>query len=203
MLCLRETVGSNASFHCKDGRGYSSDIGKAEIYTLEEAQRDWERGREIDLPVSADCVDALSEWHVDCQLIPSESDFTSKSGYVAFVKGRWDGNDVYWLTRTAPKTNFDLAVKFDEPDHSIEREVVWVPFDLANSVKRKTFKISLLDKRKMIQAAGLRKPEWLKKYERRRDSGKTRMNCPCCGRINWQFNPYDFESCSNVSCKNN
>ncbi|CAH3589556.1 DUF551 domain-containing protein [Klebsiella pneumoniae] len=38
MLCTRETVGSNASFHCHNGNGYSSNIDRAHVYTQEEAQ---------------------------------------------------------------------------------------------------------------------------------------------------------------------
>ena len=37
MLCTRETVGSNASFHCHNGNGYSSNIDRAHVYTQEEA----------------------------------------------------------------------------------------------------------------------------------------------------------------------
>ena len=98
MLCTRETVGSNASFHCQNGNGYSSNIERAHEYTLEEAQRGWELGREIDQPVCADSVDALAQWRVDCQYIPSES--VTEAGcdaYVAYQKGSWNGNDVYWL----------------------------------------------------------------------------------------------------------
>lgn len=47
MLCTRETVGSNASFHCHNGNGYSSNIDRAHVYTLEEAQRSWELGRRL------------------------------------------------------------------------------------------------------------------------------------------------------------
>lgn len=34
MMCLRETVGNNASFHCHNGNGYSSNIDRAHVYTL-------------------------------------------------------------------------------------------------------------------------------------------------------------------------
>lgn len=60
MLCTRETVGSNASFHCHNGNGYSSNIDRAHVYTQEEAQRCWDYGREIDQPICADGGDALS-----------------------------------------------------------------------------------------------------------------------------------------------
>ncbi len=46
MLCTRETVGSNASFHCHNGNGYSSNIDRAHVYTQEEAQRCWDYGRD-------------------------------------------------------------------------------------------------------------------------------------------------------------
>lgn len=42
MLCLRDTVGSNASFHCYQGAGYNTNIDKAHVYTLGEAQNDWQ-----------------------------------------------------------------------------------------------------------------------------------------------------------------
>ena len=61
MMCSRETVGNNASFHCHNGNGYSSDIDRAHVYTLEEAQKAWNCGRDIDQPVCADSVDATRE----------------------------------------------------------------------------------------------------------------------------------------------
>lgn len=48
MMCLRETVGNNASFHCHNGNGYSSNIDRAHVYTLEEAPKSlelWSRYR--------------------------------------------------------------------------------------------------------------------------------------------------------------
>ena len=88
MMCLRETVGNNASFHCHNGNGYSSDIDRAHVYTLEEAQKAWNCGRDIDQPVCADSVDAIAVWHVDCQYIPTESLIESDcTAYVAYKKG--------------------------------------------------------------------------------------------------------------------
>lgn len=87
MLCTRETVGSNASFHCHNGNGYSSNIDRAHVYTREEAQRSWELGREIDQPVCADSVDSMAVWHVDCQYIPTESVIEPGcESYVAYKK---------------------------------------------------------------------------------------------------------------------
>lgn len=202
LACLRETVGTNMSFWCKDGKGYSSSIDKAHVYTLEEAQAAWNSGRSIDLPVDADAVDALAVYHVDHQLVPGvtivEADCDK---YVGFVKGRWDGNDLYWLVDVGqPTTDFTKAatVSQSQPDSA---EIVWLPFHVADAAKRRTFNIDHLNRRTMIQGAGLRIPAWLKRQNRRKPSGKTRWNCPHCGRISWQYNPYDFDGCLNILCE--
>lgn len=201
LACLRDTVGSNVAFHCVNGHGYSTNISKAHVYSKEEAQQAWDRGREFDLPLCAAMVDALSVNHVDCQYIPSESEIDDqRSEYVAFVKSRWDGNDVYWLRHAGlPTTNFDLAEIFDAPGD--QDGLVWVPFNVADKAKRKTFDVSKINRRRMIQSAGLITPDHIKRHRRKRNnSGKTRWNCDGCGRINWQYNPYDFDGCSNSDC---
>jgi hypothetical protein len=204
MMCLRDTVGTNASFHCYKGSGYSSNIDLAHVYTQEEAQRSWDLGRDIDQPVCADSVDALAVWHVDHQRIPSESVIEpSCNAYVAYKKGDWNGNDVYWLQGGGlPTDDFSRAFIFVSAN-TAEPGIVWLPFAMADAVKRRTFNISALNCRTMVQAAGLRMPDWLKKQNRRQKTrtGKVRWNCPYCGKISWQFNPYDFEGCRNFSCE--
>lgn len=202
MICTRDTVGSNASFHCKDGKGYATDIDKAHVYTLEEAQRAWEHGRCIDQPVCTESVLSLAEYHVDCQYIPNETVIESKCNYyVGYVKGDWDGNDVYWLNnRGYPSTNFSIAKRFTTPDLTMDN-IVWLPFDIADAQKRRTFRLANFSARSMVQSKGLRVPEWLKKQRRRKgSSGKTRWNCPCCGKISWQHNPYDYDGCLDSAC---
>ncbi|MBZ3802444.1 hypothetical protein K9O81_18920 [Leclercia adecarboxylata] len=78
------------------------------------------------------------------------------------------------------------------------------PFGQSGDAKKRlTFSIQHINRHTMIQGAGLRVPDWLKKMRRRQKarSGKTRWNCPCCGKTSWQFNPYDFEGCRNFSCE--
>ncbi|BFI54685.1 hypothetical protein [Yersinia pseudotuberculosis] len=201
MACLRDTVGSNMAFHCYQGCGYATDISKAHIYTLEEAQKSWDLGRDIDLPVSADAIDAAAVWHVDHQLIPGKNTIeTDCAGYVAFIKDKWNGNDVYWLSDLMPTDDFSKAKTFPEPDIT-ESSLVWLPFVTADAVKRRTFNIDQLNRRTMIQAAGLRVPDWLKRQNRREASGKTRWNCPHCGKISWQYNPHDFVGCADWTCE--
>lgn len=200
LACLRDNVGSNVAFHNKDGRGYSTDVAKAHVYTREEAQAAWNRGREFDLPVCADRADAAAQWRVDCQVIPAVSPLP-KNGqrYVGYKKGRWDGNDVFWHKKSGvPTTDFSEATVFS--DLSVDPDLVWVPLDVADKAKRRVLSIERLDRRKMVQAAGLVTPEHIKRYKRRKDSGKARFNCPGCGQIVWQYNPHDFQGCNNINC---
>lgn len=202
LACLRETVGTNMSFWCHDGHGYSTNIDKANTYTLEEAQSAWNRGRSIDLPVDADVVDAHAVYHVDHQHVPGKTIMeTGCNQYVGFVKGQWDGNDLYFLSDVGTSTtDFRKAASFSQPKPYPE-EIIWLPFHIADAAKRRTFNIHLLNRRTMIQGAGLRMPDWLKKEKRRKPSGKTRWNCPHCGRISWQDHPYHFDGCLNMFCE--
>ena len=196
-------LGSNMVFHRHEGRGYSSDLDQAHVYTLEEAQKEWDYGDEA--PVSADHIDSMAVWKVDHQYIPNENQpfIDIHNTYVAFRKGMWDGNDVYWLNtdKCNISTDFDSASVFGYPiAKKLDSSFVVIPFSLADKAKRRTFDFIKLNKRTMIQGAGLRMPEIVKKQRRRVNNSMTRFNCPSCGRISWQDNPYDFMGCRNVRC---
>lgn len=154
------------------------------------------------MPLCADRVDALTTWRVDFQYIPSESQRTDGCNrYVAYQKQRWNGNDVYWLQdKGLPTTNFQMAAIYQAPGK--DDDLIWLPFDIAEAQKRRTVSYDHVDRRNMVQAAGLLTPAHIKRYRNRKaSSGKTRWNCPCCGQIGWQHNPYDFEGCKNIDCE--
>lgn len=199
LACFRDNVGSNVSFQCKEFKGYHTNVDKAHVCTLEEAQHHFNHAREYDLPISADHVDELVVWKVDHQNLPTKSDLTPSDEYVVFMKGRWDGNDVYWSNLSGRySTDFSQALKIGRTAAECinHNEFVVVPFDLANHHKRKTFDFRKLNNRTMVQGAGLKMPEHLKKAKRKKENSKTRFNCPECGKINWQHNPHDFEGCN-------
>ena len=201
LACLRDNVGSNVSFHAKAGRGYTSDLDKAEIYTQAGAQAAWNRGRSFDQPLCANQVDKLAIWKVDCQYIPCESEMPEGvHRFVGFMKGRWDGNDVYWLQEDGrPTINFQQASVFSKPiDNDNE---VWMPFITAEKAKRRTFNSYMINRNTLVQGAGLVTPGHIKRYRRRKESDKTRFNCHGCGQIVWQENPHDFNGCKNKSCE--
>ena len=196
--CFRDNVGENVSFHCHNGKGYSTDISKAHVCSLQEAQYAFDMAREFEIPVSADHVDELSVWKVDCQYLREVSHHSESGRYVAYKNRKWDGNDVYWVDGIGSSLDFSKAKIFDKIE---EREgFAFITFEDADKVKRRTFSMNLLDKRKMVQGAGLKMPERLKKELRRKANPMERFNCPECGRINWQQHTYFFEGCSNYEC---
>lgn len=201
LACFRDNVGSNVSFERKEFKGYHTDIDQAHECTLEEAQWEFNHAQEHNLPLSADHVDALAVWKVDHQYIPNKSQpFTdTHNTYVAFEKGIWDGNDVYWLISENQNisTDFEQAyVMGADKAKKLSSRFVVIPFDLADKAKRRTFDFKKVDKRTMVQGAGLITPEHIKKINRRNPNPMTRFHCPECGKINWQHNPYDFDGCN-------
>ena len=177
LACFRDNVGSSVGWHCIDGRGYSTNIDKAHVYSLEEAQEELNQAREIDLPISADHVDALAVWKVDHQYIPNETQVIDGiCQYVAFERGgregRYDGNDVYWLNKLtfSTFTDFSKASVFTRREIDIflqhQTDYVVIPFADAEKVKRRTFDKDLFNPLVMIQDAGLTIPKHLKKLRR-------------------------------------
>ena len=198
-------LGTNVVWHRHEGCGYHTDLDQAHVYTLKQAQEYWADSHGDCLPISADHVDALAVWKVDCQLIPTQTQPFNNihNTYVAFEKGKWDGNDVYWLNidTCSTSTNFDKASVFGvEKAKNLDDRYVVIPFASADKVKRRTFEHTNINKRKMVFGAGLKTPEIVKKLQRRNPNSKSRFNCPCCGRITWQDNPYDYEGCRNINC---
>lgn len=197
LACTRERVGSNEGFWCKNGKGYTTDLNKAHIYTLEEAQKAWDNGREIELPLDAEQVNALAVRKVDFQYIPTKTTITDEELYVAFMPNKTDGNDVYFIAPFfVTTTNFNKAIPFPKKIAIRNNDYIFIPYSLANQKSRLTFDFNLINRRKMITAAGLIIPEHIKRFRRSKPStGKHRFNCPECGKINWQFNPEYFEGC--------
>ncbi|WP_151765829.1 hypothetical protein [Acinetobacter colistiniresistens] len=200
LACFRDNVGSNISFHCIDGKGYSTNVDKAHEYTLAEAQKAWDAAREFDQPISSDHIDSLAVWKVDHQLIPNESQCASAlEDYVAFKKGLWLGNDVYFLNKENGSISIDFSqasILTPEEAWELDEQYVVIPHSVADKVKRRTFCKDDYNARVMVQGAGLKIPEHIKQYRRKKVNPKSRFNCPACGKINWQHNSNDFESCS-------
>lgn len=196
-------LGSNIMWHRHNEKGYTSDLDQAHVYTREQAQKEWAESWGECQPISADHVDELAIWKVDCQYIPKKTTLDDDcANYVAYKEGQWDGNDVFWMSMLiGPTTNFSRAyvIGFDIVDEFLKSDdsngFVVIPKHLAEKAKRRTFEFNKLNRRRMIQGAGLITPKNVRKINKRVKNPMSRFNCHVCGKINWQHNPYDFEGC--------
>lgn len=193
----RSNVGSTCLFWAQDGCGYTSDLNKAHVYTLEEAQRKF-NSRHTDVPLCKELVDELARVRVDCQLLGDAGEKSGCDEYVISQKGRWDGNDVYWLAVDMFSVNYKSAFAFSYR-RALERiDELGIEANIyakaeIDAIARRTFQAANINERRMITAAGIRKP---KRPRTRQTTGKTRGNCPHCGCITWGFNPYENYSCA-------
>lgn len=199
-------VGSNVMFHGINGSGYASNLDSSHVYSLKEAQNEVDKGwirayPEQELFLSSRLVDELSVWKVDCQYVslsyPENKDPNDE--YVLYLSGSWDGNDLSFAAEVGRSYDYSSAKVFSENELSLISFDGWVavPKCHTDEVARRTFQYKNINRRKMISGSGL---IGLRKPRKSTSKGMTRWNCPCCGKINWQYNPYDFEGCSDINC---
>ena len=195
-------VGSSLLFWAINDCGYTSDLDKAEIYTLKQAQEDVDNGwlrDKNEFPLSADDVDALSQWRVDCQLVkktyPEHKDHNGE--YVSVKRNCWDGNDLAFGTGMDWDFDYRNAASFscEDIDPYIENNnpnFYFVPRYHTDEIARRTFQKQNINRRKMITAAGI---VGLRKKRKRQSTGKIRFNCVICGKIVWEHaHPDCFET---------
>ncbi|MCU7998084.1 hypothetical protein [Shewanella sp. SM95] len=196
----RSNVGSTCLFWAQDGCGYTSNLNKAHVYTLEEAQRKF-NSRHTDVPLCRELVDELAIVRVDHQYLGDSGEKSDCNEYVIRVGNSTDGNDVYWLTLDFKSVNYKSSAVFSYESALLRSwELVEQGFESTiyakpdiDAIARRTFQAANINERRMITAAGIRKP---KRQRTRQTTGKTRGNCPHCGCITWGFNPYENYSCA-------
>ncbi|AGG58092.1 hypothetical protein VPAG_00056 [Vibrio phage douglas 12A4] len=197
-------LGTNVVFENKDHLGYGTDLDKLHIYTLEQAQNEANYSREwlCGIPLLKSAVDARSIRAVDHQYLPEEWEDDENNQYVLQIPGYWNGNDIKFTSHFAHLGTFDYSeariyTKEEAELIIVSTNFVMWPKSVLDSISRRTFQVDNVSTRKMITGAGI-------KYKRPRPrkprTGKTRHNCPLCGRINWQYDPEYFDSCSSSEC---
>lgn len=199
----RTNVGRSCLFWAKDGCGYTSDLNKAHVYTLEEAQRQF-NSRHTDVPLCKELVDELATVRVDCQYLPADGEKAGCDEYVISPKGKCDGNDVYWLGIDMFSVNYKSAFVLSYRRALEHFKLLGIDVNIyakseIDAIARRTFQVANINERKMITAAGIRKP---KRKRTRHTTGKTRGNCPDCGAITWGFNPYEAYTCAQADAEN-
>lgn len=198
MFYLRDSrgnTGSNVMFWRLNGAGYCTNIDDAEKYSLEEAQRQ-HNSRNSDVPLLASEVESRSIFAVDCQNLKSDLSFSEDDECVVQLKGRWNGNDIYFMGGFSITCNYQsadilsyreaFALYGDSESHEIRLK------KSMDSVARRTFQSGNIDLKIMAKKAGIK---IVKPKRKRATTGKTRGNCPTCGKITWDFNPYENAPC--------
>lgn len=198
----RSNVGSTCLFWAKGGSGYTSDLDKAERYTPVQAQ--WQiNGRETDIPLSVELVNEAATVRVDHQVLDiNQSGIKADCNqYVVHVRqSDYDGNDVYWKSSSGHSVNLReaLVLTLDEAAHAqkLMDGVSVYPLVYALSIGRRTLQASRVNERRMVTAAGIRKPM---RRRRRPSTGRTRGNCPHCGKVTWGFIPHETYTCAEAA----
>ncbi|MFM1688549.1 hypothetical protein ACJ7VZ_08500 [Aeromonas salmonicida] len=197
----RSNTGSSCMFWAKNGNGYTSSLDKAHVYTLEGAQR-YIDSRHTDVPLSKALVDELATVRVDHQYLDEcmAGLATDCDQYVVHCSiGDFDGNDVYWKAQKGSTVNLSdaLILTAEEVKHALRNDAVaFYRLEYVQSISRRTLQVKNINERRMITAAGIRKP---KRKRERCTSGRTRGNCPHCGKVTWGFNPYDAYTCAEAA----
>lgn len=198
----RSNVGSTCMFWALNGNGYTSNLDKAQVYTLEEAQSHF-NNRHTDVPLNKALVDDLVTVRVDHQHLDESQGGEVVDGgeYVIHVsRGNYDGNDVYWKAERGCTANLSdaLVLTKDEAEQAMRflDDAVIYPFLYVVSISRRTFQSRNVNERRMITVAGIRKP---KRRRERPTTGRSRGNCPDCGKVTWGFKPYEAYTCAEAA----
>lgn len=194
-------VGSTVMFHGINGAGYVSNIDEAHIYTLEEMKKDvangWMRNYE-EHPLSVKLVDELATWRVDMQYINEADEYPNSidpnDEYVAVKKGWYNGNDLFFAHESLGFTyDYSLVAAYSSNIIGDGMEGIdFIPKSITDEKARRTFQFKNINHRKMITGAGI---IGIRKPRKSNATGKSRGNCPECGKITWDYNPYENAYC--------
>jgi len=194
-------TGTNVMFHNKNGAGYGTNLDNLHVFTTEEAQKklDWDIKS---LPLLKSEVDKLSILAVDMQYLDAVKSKEFSGLYVVQMDRKWNGNDICFYSEDGETFDYGKAhvfiggagVNFILGKSGM---ILW-PKDYLDTICRRTFQSTNINTRKMITGAGIvyRKPR-----KPRPTTGKTRGNCPECGKITWDYNPYEDAYCADHYCK--
>jgi len=192
----RSYTGTNVVFWRTGGSGYGTNLDELEVYSLEDAQHQHNR-RDSDVPLLKSLVDKLSIVAVDCQVLPEVGTEDPKGQYVVQRKGYWNGNDIRFVRRYGETYNYSEAEVFTKSDaedlfSDSESYAIFSKTSI-DKIARRTFQANNIDKKTMIKQAGIK---LVKPKRVRQTTGKTRGNCPECGKITWDYNPYENAYCA-------
>lgn len=192
-------LGSTVVFHNKNEQGYGTDLSKLNTYSKEEAQKHHDNYGRSSLPILVTKAMNKCTRRVDMQYldVAEGAPRSAVTLCAVSVAGDYDGNDIRFIKKGGGYTfNLDDAelCQLSMLKGLGDKSVIW-SFQYLNTKHRLTLQVKNINTRSMCRGVKL---ERIKKYS---DSGLNRWNCPACGKISWQYNPYDFDGCKDSNCK--
>ena len=191
----RSDVGSTCSFWGIDGYGYTSDLDKAEVFDFDTAQKYADEQRHF-IPLSKARVDEVATIRVDMQYLKLSTDFSQGIVINRWI-GQYDGNDIFFDNGNGTNTaNYNEAKVYGSIEAITElanQSGAVMSKAFLDTICRRTVQRENINHRKMITSAGIR---YRAPRKRKGTTGKTRGNCPGCGKITWDHNPYENAWCS-------
>jgi hypothetical protein len=187
---------SSVSFHNKNGAGYGTDLRNLGLFTLEEAQNELDHDIKS-IPLLSNEVLKFSVDRVDMQYLDETlgKPVNLHDECVIQIGGCWDGNDIKFKNEMFGTYNLKSAVVVSYQaaiGYCNEGNTIWLKSYL-DSIARPTFQSENINMKTMVRDAGIK---YKKPRVPRPTTGKTRGNCPKCGKITWDFNRYENAHCS-------
>lgn len=184
----RSNVGSSAMFWADRG-GYTSNLDAAEKFTKERAVSLY-NSRETDIPVPCGEVYQYSYLAIDMQYIDDDPHLSAGVDCVAYVEGRYDGNNIPFKSENGTTYMLAGANVFRYPEGMPKDGVMSLKY--AESIARPVVNAGTIDDR----TRGWFRRHKIKMVKKRRPpSDNNRFNCPDCGRVVWDRNPYSDGRC--------
>lgn len=191
----RSNVGSSCMFWAKNGCGYTTNLSNAEVFDHESAQKYADERRHF-VPLSKAKVDAVATIRVDMQLLKLNVDF-SKGMIVHRHVSQYDGNDIFFDDGNGGHTaDYSKAKVYSDVEAIValsNKSGAVLSKAFLDTICHPTLQAKNVNHRKMITAAGIK---YRSPRKSRQTTGKTRGNCPECGKITWDYNPYENAYCT-------
>lgn len=188
MFCLQDSrcyVGNDVMWWALGGNGYTSDIAKAQLYSLEAAMRQWEC-RESDVPWPRAYIEQLGHPAVDIQYMRLD-EVAGFSGGPFFLQagGETVGNDIVWVSNggAGRTTNLRDALTVADADtvpgvaRRGSRTTAW-PSSYVNARARLVVDSQSLDRREALSLCGFEPP-----MPAPQRAHRAVYSCRSCGRF--------------------
>jgi hypothetical protein len=188
---------TSVCFHNKNGAGYGTDLSNLGLFELEEAQNELDHDIKS-IPLLASEVLKFSVDRVDMQYLDETVGKPSQFSDLCVIQinGCWDGNDIKFKNEKFGTYNLKSAVVVSYQDAildcAVDYEAIWLK-SYVDTIARPTFQSTSINMKTMVRDAGIK---YKKPRPKKPTTGKSRGNCPECGKITWDYNPYENAHCS-------